>query len=251
MNNYVAYAYDFVSYLLLQPEFSSISFRKILLFGSSVRGEATQESDIDIFIDADTSLVKQVTEVMRSMEGRFFSSSRMDKWKLLGIQSRFSVLVGDISQPKWHDLRTSMHSHAVVLYERFRDVPKGKLTPVSLFIWSVGVKDSSKRVVLARKLYGYSQRGKRYLGMLQKFKATSLGKGIALVASEHSNQLRDLFNTLKVKYTVRDFFNREQASILDLGGVLSPKEAEEIRNHVKEIRKTRAKRSKRTDKHFR
>ena len=80
MNNYVAYAYDFVSYLLLQPEFSSISFRKILLFGSSVRGEATQESDIDIFIDADTSLVKQVTEVMRSMEGRFFSSSMLRGW---------------------------------------------------------------------------------------------------------------------------------------------------------------------------
>ncbi len=50
MKNLFPYIYDFLS-LLSEDDKLKSKIKRIILFGSVARGEADEESDIDIFID--------------------------------------------------------------------------------------------------------------------------------------------------------------------------------------------------------
>ena len=53
---------------------------------------------------------------------------------------------------------------------------------------------------LYRKLYGYKYEGKQYKGFLEKHGGVKLGSGAILIRSSYANEIKKLFNALKVKF---------------------------------------------------
>lgn len=207
MNDSVAYTYDFVSYLMLQPSLKKYPINKIILFGSVARGDYTKKSDIDIFIDlTNPDKINLLSREIEKIKTNFFGSERIKKWNQLNIANNFNIIIGKLKEKKWDDLRRSMLSHAMLIWARFFDIEKKDLKPYALIKWSIGVKNTNKRVSAARKLYGYKQKGKKYKGLLEEINAKLIGKGIALVPTEHINRFRELFNNLKIKYNIIDIF---------------------------------------------
>ena len=205
MNDLTSYTYDFISYLMLQPSIQKYSIDKIILFGSVARGDYTKKSDIDIFIDiANLDKITLLSKEIEKIKTNFFEAERMQKWNKLNIANNFNIIIGKLEEKKWDDLRRSMHSHAISIWTRFFDIEKRDLKYYTLIKWAIGVKDTNKRVNVARKLYGYKQKNKKYKGLLEETSAQLISKGVALVPTEHINKFRKLFNKLKVKYALKD-----------------------------------------------
>ena len=208
MNELAAYAYDFISYLTLQDFFSKYPLRKIILYGSSTRKDYKKQSDIDIFIDiSNLKTVDELTKKIEKTKDNFAESERMKKWNILNIKNEFSIIIGNVEDKKWSDLRRSMHSHGVVVWERYREKSED-LDAYALIKWSPGTKDANKRINLARKLYGYSQKGKKYKGLFEMLGIKPVDNGIALVPSEYLNNFREVFNKLNVRCVIKDVFVR-------------------------------------------
>lgn len=209
MNDLISYAYDFISYLMLQPSIRKYPIDRIVLFGSVARGDYTKKSDIDLFIDL-TNLDKKtlLSKEIEKIKTNFFESERVKKWDKLNIANDFNALIGKLEEKKWDDLRRSMQSHAMLIWARFFDIRKKDLKSYVLIKWSVGIKDVNKRVNIARKLYGYSQKGKRYKGLFDDVNAKLIGKGTALIPTEHINKFRELFDNLQVRYNIIDVLLR-------------------------------------------
>lgn len=189
----ISYAMDFASFLmdeLGQKEAENV--RNIIFFGSAARDTATKDSDIDIFVD--------VAAESERMEGRvafiadaFSRSASCRKWKLLGIKNRISCIAGRLD--KWKELKPSIISDGVVLFGRYKGSAKGKSHVI--FYWE-SVKPESKRVLLSKKLYGFSQNKTKYSGLVEKTSAIRLGSNCIIVPSEAAGPFRKVFDDIGV-----------------------------------------------------
>ena len=120
MNDLVSYAYDFVSYLILQPSIKKYPISRIILFGSVARDDYTKKSDIDIFIDMpNLGKISLLSREIEKIKTNFFESERMKKWSRLDIANNFNITTGKLKEKKWDDLRKSMQSHAVLIWAKF------------------------------------------------------------------------------------------------------------------------------------
>ena len=210
MNDLISYAYDFISYFMLQPSLKKYPIRRIVLFGSVARGDYATKSDIDMFIDMETlDKINLLSREIEKIKTNFFESDRMKKWNKLNIANNVNVTIGELEEKKWDDLRRSMHSHAMVVWDRFFDREIKDAKPYAIMKWSIGVKDVNKRVTLARKLYGYKQKGKLYNGLLKEINARLIAKGVILVPIEHINRLRELLGDMKIRYNLIDVFIKQ------------------------------------------
>lgn len=206
MNKLVSYTYDFVSYLMLQPDLNKFNIERIILFGSVARHDYDEKSDVDIFIDTKNKKIDGLRKIVDKIKSDFFNSERFDKWRLLNMKNEFSIIVSNLQDDKWKDLRRSMHSHGIVLYDRYLEGKKEDLRAYSLIKWEIGSKENNKRVNLARKFYGYKQKGKEYTGVLVDMDATLIGDSVVIIPSQHTNRIRHILNTLKIKYKIKDIY---------------------------------------------
>lgn len=206
MNKLVSYTYDFVSYLMLQPDLNKFNIERIILFGSVARYDYDEKSDVDIFIDTKNKKIDGLRKIVDKIKSDFFNSERFDKWRLLNMKNEFSIIVSNLQDDKWKDLRRSMHSHGIVLYDRYLEGKKEDLRAYSLIKWEIGSKENNKRVNLARKFYGYKQKGKEYTGVLVDMDATLIGDSVVIIPSQHTNRIRHILNTLKIKYKIKDIY---------------------------------------------
>lgn len=202
MNKLIAYTYDFASYFLLQP---SINFdiNQIILFGSVARGDATQESDIDLFIDVleNDKKVEQIKRIINKIKDYFLESERIGKWKLLGIKNDFSIIVGRLKDDRWKDLRENISLYGMVIFKRYVEKKDGSnYAAVKWF----SPKQINLRVKLTRGLYGYKQKGKFYEGILKRIDAVSLGNGAALIPLQHLAKLTKILKELQIKFTIKE-----------------------------------------------
>ena len=95
----ISYAVDFVSFLLQNlNESEREEIKSVLLFGSSARGEARKESDIDIFVDI-ISNNERIEKKIKKINKEFFDSVKYTKyWKLLDVENDFHIIVGKINE---------------------------------------------------------------------------------------------------------------------------------------------------------
>lgn len=194
----MAYAQDFVSYLLMEKYMENYEVRNIILYGSVVRGDFTKNSDVDIFIDVDTD--ENLKDLVKTTTTNFYGSLWFKKWERLGIRNTISCLSGRLDE--WKDLERSMISNGKVLYGNYRPETKtGKL--VGLF-YVESVKPESKRVFINRKLFGYKRYGKKYAGLVRRHDGEKVGRGCFLVPMEFTQQILQFFRQNKVKATVRE-----------------------------------------------
>lgn len=194
----ISYALDFASFLVQNIKDKN-KIKAIILFGSVVRGEADKESDVDIFIDTTD---KKLEDEIKKIKEKFFDSVKFkDYWNLLGVKNDINPMVGDLT--KWK-LRDTMLGSAIVLYQHYS--PKlEKGSNKTILSWG-NIKPDSKRVMLNKKISGYTHYGKRYSGLLEKHNGTKLGSNVILISTENLNLFLEAFHSFKIPVKISRIF---------------------------------------------
>lgn len=187
----IAYSMDFASFLVQNIK-NLDKIKSIILFGSVARGEETEDSDVDIFID---SLEEKVVEKeVKNLKDKFYDSVKFKKyWALLGAKNEINIIVGKLEDWK---LKDSMLGSAIILYQGYSSkIGDGKNK--AILSWS-NIKPDSKRVMLNKRLIGYSHYGKKYSGLLEKYSGVKLGANVIIVPIEQLNLFIREFHEFKV-----------------------------------------------------
>ena len=195
MNRLLAtYAMDFTSYLfqLLKDDEINI-IKQVILFGSVARGDADRKSDVDLFI-----ITHSKTETIEKKANRatetFYQTERYHQWKLLGVNNRFHCIVGNLDE--WKDLKLSIIANGIVLYGKYTAKTEGKT--VVLFTWEK-VRPEAKRVLLSKKLFGYTYKGKRYEGIAKAAGAKKFGNACIMVPLEAADVVKLVFKDTDIQ----------------------------------------------------
>lgn len=197
-NLLIALAEDFVSYLLTEKFAEKYEIRNIILYGSVARGDYTEKSDIDIFIDVARAGKGAEKEIKQTVED-FYNSLWFRKWKRLGVKNRIICLVGNLKE--WKDLHRSIVANNILLYGTYRHKMEGKL--MTMFTVE-NMKPETKRVFVLRKVFGYKRYGKRYDGLLDMYGGIRIGKGCFLIPMEHSKDVLDFLKKEGLNFKVRE-----------------------------------------------
>jgi len=197
---FISYALDFISFLMQNLK-ETKQIKSIILFGSAARGEAKKDSDIDVFIDVSEN-EKQIDKEARKLAEKFFDSIKFKNyWKLLGIENEINVIVGKLE--KWK-LKDSMLGSSIVLYEHYKPkLEKGK--NLAILNWS-NIKPNSKRVMLNKKLFGYTHYGRKYSGLIEKEKGRKIGSQVIAVPIEKLNIFLKSFHDLGASVKINRIF---------------------------------------------
>lgn len=195
----ISYALDFSSFLVYNLKNSEM-IKDIILFGSATRGEASEKSDVDIFINVKKSnenFEKQIKLITK----RFYESIKFKKyWKLLGIENSINPVVGNLR--KWK-LRTSVLVDGITLYGKYTETLKEREN-IAVLSWGA-IKPNSKRVLLNKRIYGYNHYGKFYSGALQKYEGKKLDNSI-IIPLQHLPTVLKIFREMKITIKIIEAF---------------------------------------------
>lgn len=194
----LAYSMDFASFLVMKLGDEADKIKAIVLFGSVARGEATEKSDIDIFVEV-FSDEKGLSAKADRIKEDFYKSVKFTKfYKLMNIANDIKPIIGRLDE--WRDLEASVMANGIVLYGRYSGVPAAKKRVILL--WE-NVKPPSKRVMINRQLFGYTHYRRKYQGLLQKYQGTKLGKGAIEVPIESYHVFMKLFRAYRVAVKIK------------------------------------------------
>src|SRR3989344_2546193 len=151
----IAYALDFSSFLI-QKIREKEKIKNIILFGSVARDEASEESDVDLFIDINKEN-KSLENEIRNILNKFISSAKYrNYWKVLEVENEIKLTIGELE--KWEELKSSITSNGILLYGKFMpEIKEGKHR--TFFFWE-NIKPNTKRVLFNKQLFGYRQNKK-------------------------------------------------------------------------------------------
>ena len=197
-NLLIALSEDFVSYLLTERFSEKYEIRNIILYGSVVRGDYTDKSDIDIFIDV-LKPRKDLEKTIKQSVEDFYNSVWFKKWKRLGISNKIACLVGDLKE--WKDLHRSIVVNNILLYGTYTHKMGGKM--MTMFTVE-NIKPNTKRVFILRKIFGYKRYGKKYEGLLDKYGGIRIGKGCFLIPIGYSKDVLNLLRREKINVKMRE-----------------------------------------------
>jgi len=191
-----ALASSFAAYILEQSE---EPINGIYLFGSAARGEATKNSDIDIFIDAkkNQSIVKTVETFESTTSAKIFRAS--------GINSVIRTLIGDLNSEDFSDLRVNIAADGIILFGKGIPSEKSGRAP-HLLIWFETPRKQKKKVAFLRDIYGRKENNKTYQGLLQKLGGLKAGPNTILIPIRHKAIFLDMLKKSKVKYTIKNIW---------------------------------------------
>ncbi len=193
--NRIAYAEQYASFLLYNLDSQhQENIKEIILFGSVARGEATADSDIDIFINVFKENQKLV-ERIEHLTKKFYNTEFFKLWKLLGVENEIKTIIGILEE--W-DLKSSIIANGLVLYGKYQQgINDGE--PQVILYWNK-IKPESRRVLLSKKLYGSSYKNKRYEGILSLAKATKLSSNCIIMPLMTFELVIKIFKELKIPY---------------------------------------------------
>ncbi|MBI2151356.1 nucleotidyltransferase domain-containing protein [Candidatus Woesearchaeota archaeon] len=200
----IGYASAFSSFLLDSNIGSHIN--KIILFGSTARGEATKESDIDIFVDISEEHESEVQAILK-----LFNLSQTNKqWRLKGITQEISLKIGQLK--KWRSRREILSS-GITLYGKFNELPEKAEFYALIELEEINSRDIAQQVKFWRKLYGYKQKvGKNvYIkkGLVELSLGRKMGKGVILVPMKNRKEILNYLNQQKMKHKIYEIWSDE------------------------------------------
>lgn len=194
----IPYAMDFASFLIQKIK-DRENITNIILFGSVARDEASDSSDVDIFIDVtkeSPSIEKEINDCLKN----FLDSAKYKNyWEMLGVENEIKLRIGELG--RWKELKPSIIANGIVIYGKFKlEVKEGKHK--AFFIWE-NVRPNSKRVLFNKQMFGYKQGKKFYSGLLQRYQGERLGKGCIIVPLEHSLAFHKLFKKYGIAVKIK------------------------------------------------
>jgi len=195
-NEMVAYALDFVSYLMSKTN----NIDRIILHGSISRGDFDEKSDVDLFIDTEES-EKKINKIVDN----YYKTKKFREWELKGIKNTISCITGRLDSKEWEDLKRSIINTGIILYGKYKAEAE-KINQYVLFSFE-NIKPNKKRIAIFRKLFGFKTGKKEYSGMSRKIKAIKVGKGSLLVPIGHVSELKKYFQEKKVKVRLYDLWS--------------------------------------------
>src|SRR3990167_3043747 len=178
-NELFSYTYDFVSRILdNKPIFDSV--RRIILFGSVVRGDFTNESDVDIFIDVYPTIpIKEITGLVKKEINKFESKAEKT-WHIRGINLPLKIIVDDFELEKWKELREEVSSYGKIIFGKFEQ-PQTKKEQKLLITYDIKNISQKNKMSFLRALYGYTlkKEGKKYIqyGLMTEINGEKLNPG--------------------------------------------------------------------------
>lgn len=196
--NLIGYAISFISFII-----PKITAEEIILFGSSARGEADKESDIDIFVNVKKD-EKKIKETIDREINKFYKSKIAEVWINKGIKNIFSINVGNLDNWK---LKRSIISDGIVLYGRYKETPN-KLKAYYQFNLD-SIKDITKRNFILRKLFGRKEKGYESPGIVFEKGGQKLGSLSFIVPAENAQEIIKILNDNKIKYKLFEFWSDE------------------------------------------
>ena len=195
----IAYSQDFISFLFQHLGKDADKINQVVLFGSVARGEATKESDIDLFIDVSD---KNLEDKINKIKEDFYKSIKVKKyWDLLGIENEINCSIGILKE--WDSLKRSLIADGILLFGKY----KGRIEaqPYNLFIIAPG-KIRNKNISVWRKLYGYIQKiGKKVYtkkGLIKDYNGNKLANGVFIIPVEHSQKIISFLKKNNFKHKI-------------------------------------------------
>lgn len=197
----ISYAGSFVSFLLDTK--ISKKLDNVILFGSVARGDFDEESDIDIFVDTDKNINKELERILNL----FKESETCKKWRLKGVKNDISLKTGKLE--KW-SLRRNVISNGIILYGKYKEMPED-VKYYLLIKLKFRKMERKKKIKLWRKLYGYTQKVgiKKYesRGLVEELGGKKLEKSLIIIPMGRKNEIIKFLNRNKVNYTVNEIWS--------------------------------------------
>jgi len=198
----IGYALNFASFLL--DSASGKKINKIILFGSVARGDYTAESDVDIFVDAQSVLSNEIEKSL----SLFYASQAGNIWKLKGVKNEISLKVGNLA--KWK-LRREIISSGIMLYGKYTELPEHADPYLLIRIIDMGTKKTSRQVKIWRRLYGNTQKigSKIYYqkGIIEEDGGKKIGKAVLLIPMSKRRRILDFLGKNKIKYQLHELWS--------------------------------------------
>ena len=194
-----SYASYFVSYLLYELE-NSDNINRIILFGSVAIGNATKESDVDIFINVKKDNARFKENIKRILED-FYKSREALIFKNKGIDNKINVIIGKLD--KWKELKKSIESTSIVLYGSYIASGRSAGKKYVIISWDEVGKN---RGAFLNKLYGFIVKGKRYKGIVEMLGGKKIGKSSVMIPVENKGEIFDLIKKYKVNAKIMEIY---------------------------------------------
>ncbi len=202
------YIYDFVS-ILFENKQAMKPVKKVILFGSVTTGDYDEESDIDLFIEVPSkNEIEKIETLVKKTEKRFHSISER-KWELTRNSLPLSIIVGNLDDSKWKELKSELISTGMILYGKFESLPKN-LKHHTLVNYSLSKLPQDKKMKFIRTLFGYKTKknGKEYPqeGMLEKTGGGKIGPNTILIPVEKSRDIQKFFSSFSITPEMREIW---------------------------------------------
>ncbi len=205
-NEIYAYVYDFVSHLTENQDIFP-TIKRIIFFGSAVRGDFDKESDIDIFIEINDISKKRSIDLLIQKEVNKFEVQKGKMWALRGLDFPIKVLVGSLQEERWKDLRDDILGYAKVLYSSFDETPNA-LHHCFIITYDTSKMIQSRKMAFLRMLLGYTsiKGNKKYVskGLLEKIQGKRLSTQTLLVYKDGLAEIKAVLKRYKIPYVIRE-----------------------------------------------
>ena len=199
------YAAAFAYFLLKRIERAQLEcIRYIILFGSVSQGRATKGSDVDVFIDSGLppSRLRTFRSKILRMGEEFLLSNEALSYKARGIYNPLNIMVGNLSN--WQEMKKSISFSGIVLYGPYHGgFSRKALHHKIIFFWEA---EGKRRGAFLNKLYGYTTKGKKYTGAIQRLGGAKIGKSAAIVPAEKGQKFTAILDSYKIRYKVLEVF---------------------------------------------
>ena len=209
-NELFSYAYDFVSQMLENKEIFD-TIRKIILFGSVARGDFTKNSDVDIFIDVNSSSnPKRINDLVKKEINKFETSAEKT-WAVRGINLPLKVIVDNINKEKWKDLQEELLSYGKLIYSKYELLPENRVHKI-IVTYNLNLLPQKKKMSFLRRMYGYRlKKGKKeYVqeGLIHEISCEKLNSGALLIVKDDWLKVKRVLSEHKINYLIRDAWTK-------------------------------------------
>lgn len=196
----VAYAQTFVSFAISKIDYP---IKEVILFGSAARGEATAESDIDLFISIQNEKdVKKIENEIKKIENKFYKSQQYEQWRLKGIKNPFAVKIGFLE--KWA-LKRSLISDGVVLYGKYREIPQSQ---AFILISFEPIKNIAQRNRIIRAFFGRKEKKVNIKeGLIHDFKGKLLSPTVFIVPAQFADEFLNILKKEKIDFKLFEIWS--------------------------------------------
>ncbi len=196
-SNAIAYSQHLLSFLFAQKE-AALKVQRVYLFGSAVRGQLENKSDIDLFIECDSGDEQRVRQLAKAALIRFISSKEQIKWKLLKFSYPFSFQVGKLKE--W-ELKSSIVSEGLLLFSRKPSETLGERRVVFVIQYPPLKREYIK---IKRILFGRSEKEYKESGLVKELNGEQLTSTVFLIPKEAQTRMIEILSREKIEFAMRE-----------------------------------------------